>query len=145
MVADTAEDVLETLTACFASGAGGVPELGLAGADTNVVLVAWKRHLALYTNAARFRRWSHGIAYTLYSLSLLTTTVSVLYSLFGAWGDPTDSCISLLEHEMALAPPRCCIDTFDCYCFYSLVRSTRSLFSLLLDVRSKRGQGVGRL
>ncbi|KAL1524658.1 hypothetical protein AB1Y20_019545 [Prymnesium parvum] len=101
MVADTAEDVLETLTACFASGAGGVPELGLAGADTNVVLVAWKRHLALYTNAARFRRWSHGIAYTLYSLSLLTTTVSVLYSLFGAWVNEDRALAGVLGSDSA--------------------------------------------
>lgn len=88
---DSAEDVLETLTSCFASGVGGVPELGLGGAQTNVVYVAWKRHLALFWNANRFRRWSNGITYTLYALQILTTTASVMYSLVAAWGEPTAS------------------------------------------------------
>jgi len=54
LVRDSAEDVLETLTSCFAGGAGGVPELGLGNAEVNCVYVAWKRHLALYVNSKRF-------------------------------------------------------------------------------------------
>jgi ABC-type multidrug transport system fused ATPase/permease subunit len=84
LVNDTAEDVLETLTSCFAGGAGGVPELGLGNAEINVVYIAWKRHLSLYRNAQRFKRWSHAIQYTLYLLGLLTTIASVSYSLIEA-------------------------------------------------------------
>lgn len=82
LVNDSAEDVLETITSCFSSGTGGVPELGLGNAEANVVFVAWKRHLALFVNADRFLRWSHAVQYIIYALGLLTTISSVLYGLF---------------------------------------------------------------
>ena len=56
IVTDSAEDVLETLTSCFASaGAGGVPELGLGNAEVNMTYTAWKRHLALCDNGRQFQ------------------------------------------------------------------------------------------
>ena len=82
LVNDSAEDVLETITSCFSSGTGGVPELGLGNAEANVVFVAWKRHLALFVNADRFVRWSHAVQYVIYALGLLTTVASVLYGVF---------------------------------------------------------------
>jgi len=84
LVNDSAEQVLETLTSCFAGGAGGVPELGLGGAETNCVYVAWKRHLSLYTNAQRFRKWSTVVQYFIYVFAMLTTIMSVVYSYFSS-------------------------------------------------------------
>ena len=86
LVNDSAEDVLETLTSCFAGGAGGVPELGLGNAEQNVVIVAWKRYLSLFVNARRFSRWSVVLQYVLLILALLTTISSVLFSLFESQG-----------------------------------------------------------
>ena len=51
LVNDSAEQVLE-LTSCFAGGAGGVPELGLGGAETNCVCGVEALPLAVHQRAA---------------------------------------------------------------------------------------------
>ena len=56
LVKDSAEDVLSTVTACFASSACGVPELGIGNAESAVVYNAWKRHLVLYLNSASVKK-----------------------------------------------------------------------------------------
>ena len=50
LLKDSAEEVLSTVTGCFASTTSGVPELGIGSAETAVVYNAWKRHLVLYEN-----------------------------------------------------------------------------------------------
>ena len=39
------------MTGCFASGGGGLPELGIGTAEEDVVLEAWKLHMTLIKNA----------------------------------------------------------------------------------------------
>ena len=56
LVEDTAEDVLATVTGCFASAGAGVPELGIGNAESAVVYNAWKRHLVLYENGVNLKR-----------------------------------------------------------------------------------------
>ena len=73
-----------------------MPELGLGNAEANVVLVAWKRHLALFVNADRFLRWSHAVQYTIYGLGLVTTVASVLYGVFETSCDE-----SVEDHNLA--------------------------------------------
>jgi len=58
-----------------------VPELGLGEAETAVVRNAWRRHLALFHNAKRFRFRSLLLQYTLYLLAILTTLGSVLFAI----------------------------------------------------------------
>jgi len=56
LVKDSAEEVLSTVTACFASSFSGVPELGIGNAESAVVYNAWKRHLVLYENGVNLKR-----------------------------------------------------------------------------------------
>jgi hypothetical protein len=80
LVNDSAEDVLETLTGCFAGSASGVPQLGLGAAEANVVCNAWRRYLVLITNARTFKRTSDAIEYLVQLTAIATTIVSVLYT-----------------------------------------------------------------
>lgn len=77
---DSSEDVLATLTCCFAGG-GGVPELGLGEAEMICILTAWKRHITLYENACYFERVADFLQLTLYLLGVVTTFITVLYAL----------------------------------------------------------------
>lgn len=52
---DTSEDVLNTLTLCFAGG-DGIPEVGLGEAERLCLLTCWKRHKILHENAEKFGR-----------------------------------------------------------------------------------------
>ena len=49
-IKDSSEEILSTLTMCFAGG-GGVPELGLGPAETLCILTAWKRRTRILDNA----------------------------------------------------------------------------------------------
>lgn len=80
LVNDSAEEVLQTITGSFASAGGGLPELGLGAAEVNVVLSAWSRHLAL-SKTARYFAWRASlVSVALFSISLLTALVAVLYA-----------------------------------------------------------------
>jgi hypothetical protein len=76
---DTSEDVLSTLTCCFAGG-GGVPELGLGEAEQLCVLTCWKRHMILRENADKFEKIADNIQIFLYMLGIVTTALAVFYS-----------------------------------------------------------------
>lgn len=76
---DTSEDVLSTLTCCFAGG-GGVPELGLGDAEQLCTLTCWKRHMILRENADKFERIANNFQVFLYFLGIITTTLAVFYT-----------------------------------------------------------------
>jgi hypothetical protein len=79
LLEDNVETVLQTLTVCF-SGGGGVPELGLGEAEAACILTAWKRHMTLNLNAAKYERTADYLQILLYFLGLLTTVLAVLAS-----------------------------------------------------------------
>ena len=72
--------MLQTITGSFASAGGGLPELGLGAAETNVVLSAWSRHLALSKTARYFKWRATLVTVALFVISLLTALVAVLYA-----------------------------------------------------------------
>ena len=76
---DNSEEVLSTLTCCFAGG-GGIPELGLGEAERLCVLTCWKRHLILRDNADKFEKIADNIQVFLYLLGIVTTVLAVFYS-----------------------------------------------------------------
>jgi len=73
-----AEQLLDLFTGCFSTNAGGIPELGLGNAEIRVVATAWNRHLLLYNNARIYAYRSWIMQFTLYFLSFMTTTLSIL-------------------------------------------------------------------
>ena len=86
LVVDTAEDVLSTLTGCFASIDGGIPELGLGSAQTSAVLNAWIRYLTLRRSATMFRSRADVLYWCLLTLNVLTAGFSVLYASWHIYG-----------------------------------------------------------
>jgi hypothetical protein len=83
IMSDSEEQTLEVITGCFAS-TGGVPELGLGNAETNVVFNAWRTHLMLCENAQRLWYYSWAAQITVWLLSLATTSVAVLIGSLGS-------------------------------------------------------------
>ena len=83
LLEDNTEKVLQTLTCCF-SGGGGVPELGLGDAEKACILTAWKRHMTLMYNAAKFEKQADYMQLLLYALAVITTFMSVLLALENA-------------------------------------------------------------
>lgn len=78
ILTNTEEQVLETITGCFSNaGAGGVPELGLGNAESNVVYNAWNLHCTLCLNAKKFNRWSKVAQFIVWALAILTTSVAI--------------------------------------------------------------------
>ena len=77
---DTSESILDNLTSCF-SGSGGVPELGLGPAEEIAILTAWKRHMVLWSNGAKFERFADMLQICLYALSIFTTVLAVVYAM----------------------------------------------------------------
>jgi len=80
LVKDSAEEVLSTVTACFANSSSGVPELGIGNAESAVVYNAWKRHLVLYQNCAKMKRDATGFFIVITLLGLATATMSTTYA-----------------------------------------------------------------
>eukprot|EP00462_Mataza_sp_D1_P025043 CAMPEP_0175136710 /NCGR_PEP_ID=MMETSP0087-20121206/9427_1 /TAXON_ID=136419 /ORGANISM="Unknown Unknown, Strain D1" /LENGTH=869 /DNA_ID=CAMNT_0016419497 /DNA_START=108 /DNA_END=2717 /DNA_ORIENTATION=- len=80
LIKDSAEDVLDTITACMASTETGLPELGLGSAETKVVLSAWSSFINLGDTAKTFLRRSQFLHLLVALLSLTTTLVAVIYS-----------------------------------------------------------------
>ena len=79
LLTDSAEDVLQTLTAAF-EGQAGVPELGLGNAESMVVTSAWRRATVLHQNAQRFKKRADIIQYLYFLLTLAATVLTVFYS-----------------------------------------------------------------
>ena len=77
---DSSEEILSTLTCCFAGG-GGVPELGLGEAEMLCILTAWKRHMTLIANATVYERYADMLQIALYMLAVVTTLLAVLYTI----------------------------------------------------------------
>lgn len=80
IVVDSAEAALSTLTGCFASIDGGIPELGLGTAETSAVLNAWARYLTLWRSARGFQWQVDALYWALLVLNLATALASVLYA-----------------------------------------------------------------
>ncbi|GMH71919.1 hypothetical protein TL16_g05779 [Triparma laevis f. inornata] len=80
LVKDSAEDVLGTVTGCFASSSGGVPELGIGNAETGVVYNAWKRHLVLYENRRSLQKYGNTLFIWLTILGVSTASLSTVYA-----------------------------------------------------------------
>mmetsp|Transcript_107473 Transcript_107473/g.213413 ORF Transcript_107473/g.213413 Transcript_107473/m.213413 type:complete len:983 (-) Transcript_107473:41-2989(-) len=53
---DSAEDVMNVVTGCFAAAVGHLPELGLRTAEAYVVLQAWSQHMVMHSTAAKQRK-----------------------------------------------------------------------------------------
>merc|ERR1719487_363548 len=77
-VQDSPEDIVRSLTGCFASAGDGMPELGLGSAEADVVLSAWKLHMTLSDNAAYMRRWADLLMGVSTLFVIITTLSSVL-------------------------------------------------------------------
>ena len=78
------EEVLAKLTECFATTAGGLPALGLANAERNVVYSAWRHHLLLHSNSRTYDKSSAAMQWVMWALALVTTAVAIVKSvLFG--------------------------------------------------------------
>merc|ERR1719421_1038279 len=73
---DSGEETLNTLTCCF-SGGGGVPELGLGEAEKLCIMTAWKRHMTLMFNAAKFEKSADNLQLMLYALAVIITSMAV--------------------------------------------------------------------
>ncbi len=80
LVKDSAEEVLSTVTGCFASSASGVPELGIGNAETAVVYNAWKRHLVLHTNKLALMKLANQLFIALVLFGLATSILSTVYA-----------------------------------------------------------------
>eukprot|EP00746_Dinoflagellata_sp_MGD_P163095 gnl/MRDRNA2_/MRDRNA2_90964_c0_seq1.p1 gnl/MRDRNA2_/MRDRNA2_90964_c0~~gnl/MRDRNA2_/MRDRNA2_90964_c0_seq1.p1 ORF type:complete len:1135 (-),score=217.83 gnl/MRDRNA2_/MRDRNA2_90964_c0_seq1:81-3485(-) len=72
------EQVVDKVTACFASGGRGLPELGLGSAEEDVVLHAWKTHMTFTKNTYDFRRWADIFFYLGLLLTIFSASVAVL-------------------------------------------------------------------
>lgn len=75
---DDPEQVVDTVTGCFASGTNGLPELGLGAAEEDCLLHAWKTHMTFTKNAAIFRKGADIFFFLSLGLTLLSATVAVL-------------------------------------------------------------------
>jgi len=83
---DSEEQMLQVITSCFASGTGGVPELGLGDAEVNIVWTAWQLHYDLCVNAADFYRSAWISQIVLWLLGIITTFVAVVLAHMRAAG-----------------------------------------------------------
>ncbi|CAE8589261.1 unnamed protein product [Polarella glacialis] len=77
---DNLESIVEKVTACFASGGVGFPELSLGTAEQDIVLLAWHACMVFDIAARQFRL----IGDILYYLSLCLAVVSGLLSISAA-------------------------------------------------------------
>ena len=92
LVDATAEQILTTVTGCFANSSGGIPELGLGDAEQTMVFNAWERHLLLWHNAKMLRERAHFMYFFLSLVAFGTALSSVLYAnaeILGDLGDGT--------------------------------------------------------
>ncbi|GMH70018.1 hypothetical protein TrST_g14150 [Triparma strigata] len=80
LVKDSAEDVLGTVTGCFAASGSGVPELGIGNAETAVVYNAWKRHLVLFENRKALQQMGNSLFIWLTVLGVSTASLSTIYA-----------------------------------------------------------------
>jgi hypothetical protein len=80
LMTDSPEDVLATVTGCFASADSSALELGLGGAHIKVAYTAWQRHLTLYQNAHTLHRKAAILENLILLFALLTGSFSVLYA-----------------------------------------------------------------
>lgn len=78
VLSDSAEDVVQVVSGCFANGASQLPELGLRSAENDVVLSAWSQHLMLFSSAASYKRLSDLYFFLAVTLLFLTAVISVL-------------------------------------------------------------------
>lgn len=90
LVKDSAESVLTTVTGCFAAGSGGIPELGLGNAETNMIMNAWKRHLLLWKNAVSLRKNAHIMFAIVSAISFLIALASTFYTLISVNCDESE-------------------------------------------------------
>lgn len=79
IMTNSEEQVLETITGCFSAGFGGVPELGLGNAETNVIYNAWNLHFMLCQNAKVFLRLSKVAQAVMWTLAIATTTLAIFH------------------------------------------------------------------
>jgi len=113
IMSNSMEEVLETITGCFSSAAaGGVPELGLGNAESNVIYNAWGLHTTLCSNAKMFNRLSKIAQTIIWLLAVVTTTLAVVLSslsggaMKGAITDPEKKAKVMegLENAVLLLP-----------------------------------------
>lgn len=72
------EQVVDKVTACFAGGDTGLPELGLGSAAEDVVLHAWKTHMTFTKYVHHFRSWADLCFYFSLVLTLISASVAIL-------------------------------------------------------------------
>lgn len=75
---DSAEDVLASLSTCFASCETGVIELGVGTADEDVVYDAWVRHYVISQSVSNLRWKSSVLTIASWALTFFTTLVAVV-------------------------------------------------------------------
>ena len=99
VLVESEEQVLDTITSCFAT-TGGVPALGLGNAEVNVVASAWRAHMTLSANARHFWRYSVASQALVWTFALITTATVTTQASLGTGYDPEGA---VLQRELELS------------------------------------------
>ena len=102
VLVESEEQVLDTITSCFAT-TGGVPALGLGNAEVNVVVSAWRAHMTLCANSRQFWRYSIVAQVAVWAFALITTATVTTQASLGTGYDPNGA---VLQRELKLSAAR---------------------------------------